>query len=269
MALDGAYVKPGPRFLRHGKEWNVSGKPCRIGITCDFETFEDRRGFPAARYQLGERYVRAVEQAGATVVMLPFQDVGNVTAAMAGLDGLVISGGDADVPPAFYGQAERPVLGRVSMGRALFDRALWQYTLERDIPTLGVCGGMQMLNVALGGTLFQDLSERPGTQVHEQPQEKRQAHHRLDIADGSLLHKAYGVTALDVNSTHHQIVHHCGEGIWVTATAPDGVVEAIEVRDKTFAMGIQWHPEAMDSAPHWQLYTAFVRAAQKRVEEQP
>ncbi len=242
----------------------MSGNPLRIGITCDYETFEDRRGFPAARYQLGERYVRAVEEGGAVVVMLPFQDAAHAPAAMAGLDGLVVSGGDADVPPVFYGQTERPVLGRVSMGRALFDRALWHYALEHDIPALGVCGGMQMLNVAVGGTLFQDLSERPGTQVHEQPQEKRQPHHRLEIADGSLLQRAYDVTALDVNSTHHQIVHRCGKDVWVTATAPDGAVEAIEVRGKTFAMGVQWHPEAMDNKPHWRIYMALVEAAQKR-----
>lgn len=235
--------------------------PVRIGVTCDFETITDRRGAPSPRYLLQASYVRAVAHTGALPVLLPHLDPELAPAVLEGLDGVVFSGGDFDIPPSYYGQEPRPKLGHLLEERSAYERALCAEALARDVPVLGVCGGMQLLNVVCGGTLHQDLSERPGTGVHQQPHDKRQPHHGVEITSASLLARAVGATRLEVNSTHHQLVHALGRRVRATAVAPDGVVEGIEVEGKRFAMGVQWHPEALATPEQLAIYEALVEAA--------
>jgi putative glutamine amidotransferase len=235
----------------------------RIGITCDFETIIDRRGDPLQRYVASDTYVEAVVNAGGLSVLLP-----HVTPEHAGdylemLDGIVIAGGAFDVPPSYYGQEPRAGLGRIVDARSAFERELITHALARDVPLLGVCGGMQLLNVVLGGTLHQDLAERPGTGVHMQLHDRRQPSHGVTVSPGSLLARLTGLGSLAVNSTHHQVVDALGNTLVASAVADDGVIEAIESTQHRHALGVQWHPEAL-GGEHAALYRWLVEAAAVR-----
>jgi putative glutamine amidotransferase len=232
-----------------------------IGISSDWEMQTDRRGAPAPRYFLAESYVRAVEAAGADAVILPHTEPARAARLLERLDGVVVSGGDLDVPPAWYGEAPSPKLGKQIPARSEFERELLLKCLARDLPVLGVCGGMQLMNVVLGGSLYQDLSDRPKTAVHVQPHDKRQPAHAVAVAAGSLLARVSGKQSLDVNSTHHQIVKELGDGVVACATAPDGVIEAIELPGRRWVLGVQWHPEALATDVQLAIYRALVSAA--------
>ncbi|MBI3179830.1 MAG: gamma-glutamyl-gamma-aminobutyrate hydrolase family protein, partial [Deltaproteobacteria bacterium] len=224
-----------------------------IGITCDSETIIDRRGMPSPRYVSPQVYADAVRAAGGDPVLLPYLDRDRVSALLSRLDGIVIAGGDFDVPPEYYGEPSRAVRG-VNAWRSAFERALCEGALARDLPLLGICGGMQLLNVATGGSLFQDLRERPGTHTHEQPHDKRKPQHVVEITPGTRLAAIYKRPSIDVNSTHHQVVRDLGRGVVAVAHAPDGVVEAIELPSQRFALGVQWHPEAMADRDQLAVY---------------
>jgi putative glutamine amidotransferase len=240
-----------------------------IGVTCDFETFTDSRGAPAARFVSPEPYVAAIVATGGDAVLLPHVDPSRADAVLDRLDGLVIAGGDFDVPPAYYGETPRDGLGRVVEPRSAFERALCEAALARDLPLLAVCGGMQLLNVILGGSLYQDQSERPGTDEHQQPHDKRQPHHAVEVTGGSLLARTTGVRLLQVNSTHHQVVRNAGDSAAVCAVAPDGVVEAIEARGRRFALGVQWHPELLGAREQAAIYSALVDAGRSASPPKP
>jgi putative glutamine amidotransferase len=232
-----------------------------IGLTCDYETITDRRGQPSPRFVVPEAYVAAVSAAGGEPLALPHRSIETAARLLELVQGLVVTGGDFDVPPSFYGDTPHPKLGRLCEPRSAFERALLAGALERRMPVLGVCGGMQLLNVVRGGTLFQDVSERAGTQEHTQPFDKRKAFHEVAVEPGSLLFRAVGRAQVGVNSTHHQIVRELGRGVRPSATAPDGVVEAIEVPELPFVLGVQWHPEAMPDEPQLGIYRTLVEAA--------
>ena len=242
----------------------MAGFVPRIGISCDFETITDRRGAPLPRYVLPESYVVAVGHAGGEPWLLPHLAPERAVAVLAAVDGLVLSGGDFDVPPAYYGEESRRARG-VREQRSAFERALVQAALERGVPLLGICGGMQILNVALGGSLYQDLCERPGCIEHQQSGDKRRPHHAVTISSGTLLARLVGSLALDVNSTHHQLVKELGRGLVASATAPDGATESVEAvagGAHPFLLGVQWHPEALqDSAANQAIYRGLVQAA--------
>lgn len=233
----------------------------RIGITCDFETITDRRGAPSPRFIVPAAYVAAVQKAGGDPLLLPHVDPARAASYLSILDGLVIAGGDFDIPPDYYGQVARPGLGKLLAERSAFERALTEAALAQDMPVLGVCGGMQLMNVVLGGTLHQDLAERPNTGVHVQPHDKREPAHAVDVASGSLLARLTGASRLQVNSTHHQIVHGLGRNVVATGIAEDGVIEAIESGGHGFALGVQWHPEVLRADEHLALYRGLVQAA--------
>lgn len=263
---------------------DAKSPPALIGISCDFETATDRRGTTAGRHQLCEDYVFALAAAGAAAVLLPHQDPACAAACLAPLAGLVVSGGDMDVPPDFYRQTPRPGLRRVVEERSRFERALLQEAWRRHLPTLGVCCGMQLMNAVLGGSLHQDLAERPGTDSHEQPFSRRQPHHPLTIdptaralpggggqaaaAGGRSTAPRDGAALTSANSTHHQVINRVAPPLRPVAWSPDGVVEAIECPDRPFWLGVQWHPEALGPGPHWHIYAALVEAARRQAAGQ-
>jgi putative glutamine amidotransferase len=200
-----------------------------------------------------ERYGQVLERAGAVPVYLPYPaGPATVERHLAGCDGFMATGGE-DVDPAEYGQAPRPELGPVDRARDRFELALLRRAVERDRPVLAICRGVQALNVALGGTLYQDLrAEVPGALAHE-PDPVWDAAGRLapcghdvTVEPGTLLAGTTGRTRLSVNSYHHQAVREPGAGVRVVARAPDGVVEAIELPSRRFALGVQWHLELLD-----------------------
>jgi len=231
-----------------------------IGVTCDFETIVDSRGAPAPRYILGEAYTTSILNAGAFPLMLPHGDLKLVPEILDKIDGLVISGGDFDVPPSYYGAAPKPGLGKLQPQRSDVERALIEGCLKKGTPLLGICGGMQLLNVVCGGTLHQDQAHRPDSLEHQQQNDKRETSHEVNVVPHSRLHQLTGATRLEVNSTHHQLLDAVGDTLEATGVAPDGVVEAIEWRGESFALGVQWHPESLPMEAHQNIYRGFVAA---------
>ena len=225
----------------------------RIGLTLDAD-----RG----RYELRASYVDAVLAAGGLPILLPHLAEA-AGAYLALLDGLVVTGGAFDVPPELYGEARRPVCGALKPERTAFEKDLLEAALAARLPVLGVCGGMQLLNVVRGGTLHQDLVADAGVPGHEQPPPKDRPTHEVRITPGTLLAALVGEGPLPANSTHHQAVREPGAGVLVSGRTADGVVEAIELPDLPFALGVQWHPEAVlrHEPRHAALYRGLVQAA--------
>ena len=234
-----------------------------IGITPDVSTPE---GGATPRYELKASYADAVLRAGGLPMVLPYSDDRQVLEAYVDrVAGLVVSGGAFDVPPDLYGEAPREGLGPTRPERTRFERAVLELCLQRGVPVLGVCGGMQLLNVALGGSLHQDLArDLPAAKPHQQEHDRAQPAHPVDVKGDTLLAQVIGKGQLMVNSTHHQAVKAVAPTLRVSAVAPDGVVEAVEPADgKAFVLGVQWHPELMiDSVPpHLGIYRALVQRA--------
>ncbi len=233
----------------------------RIGITCDFTTTTDKRGSALPQYVLHEAYVAAITRAGGEPWLLPHLDPESAPSVVAMLDGLLLSGGDFDVPASFYDEEPRHVRN-LCEARSNFERALVLAAWQADLPLLGVCGGMQLLNVIFGGTLYQDLSERRGCLSHEQAMARHLPSHSINIRPGSLLARLTNTVKLEVNSTHHQLIKKLGTGVEACAAAPDGVVEAIELDTKRFMLGVQWHPEAFArELAHQSIYHGLVQSA--------
>jgi putative glutamine amidotransferase len=227
----------------------------RIGLTLDV----DEAGLD---YRLPRAYAEAVTAVGALPLPLTHQ-LGRAAELLDLCDGLVVTGGAFDIPPELYGEARRPACGPARPERTAFELALVRLALARDLPLLGVCGGMQLLAVARGGTLYQDLATDLGLTGHEQPPPKDRPSHAVRVEAGSRLAGLVGASSLQVNSTHHQGVREPGAGVTVSARAEDGLVEAIELPDRRFALGVQWHPEsAIRHEPrHAALYAGLVAAA--------
>lgn len=220
---------------------------------------KDEQGF-----RLGEDYVRAVEDAGGLAVGLPpASDVERVVAHASYLHGILIPGGN-DVDPNLYGEDITPENGPIEPVRDRFELPLVRWALEQGVPILGICRGMQVLNVAAGGTLYQDIPSQTGTRLqHRQKAPRSYATHGVNVAEGSMLARALGVTSCRVNTFHHQAVREVAPGFVASAHATDGLVEAIERPGHPFALGVQWHPEAMQEEDPVQaaLFARFVAAA--------
>jgi putative glutamine amidotransferase len=234
----------------------VTGRP-RIGLTLDED---EARG----RYLLGRAYVEAVALAGGLPVLLPHA-AAPAEDYLALVDGLVVTGGAFDVPPELYGETRREGCGPAKPERTRFEKELLETALAARLPLLGVCGGMQLLNVVRGGTLYQDLVADAGLGGHEQPAPKDVPSHEALVEAGTRLASLVGEGPIAVNSTHHQAVRAAGRGVVVSARAPDGIAEAIELPELPFALGVQWHPEAVGrhEPRHGALYRGLVAAARE------
>jgi putative glutamine amidotransferase len=213
-------------------------------------------------------YLDAVTDAGGIAVLLPPQPVSRDIArsVVSSLDGLIVAGG-ADVDPARYGQEAHPRTGVPRTDRDAWEDALLTEAIAIELPFLGICRGAQVLNVALGGTLHQDVAADPGTQIpHGQKEPRDQPTHKVTVAPGSRLAEVLGTDELEVNSMHHQAIHRLGRGLTAVAWAPDQLVEGAEIDDPArFVLGVQWHPEELvgHSEPARRLFSALVAAARK------
>lgn len=210
-----------------------------------------------------ENYVRRVERAGGLPILLPpLRDAGRVGAALDLVDGVLFVGGE-DIDPREYGEEPLPTHEPTAAGRGAFDLAIAREVLARGLPVLGVCYGCQLLAVAAGGALWQDVpSQVKGAGAHG-GRYPDLPNHPIDVLGGSRLHAIVGTERLNVNTAHHQAVKRLADGWSVTARAGDGIVEAIEgPAGGPFVLGVEWHPELMDDAPQQQrLFDALVRAA--------
>jgi putative glutamine amidotransferase len=212
-------------------------------------------------------YIRAVEQAGGIPVLIPsLGDEEALAAIYARLDGLLLTGG-GDIEPGLYGEPRLPECGPAEEARDLTELTLARLALEHKLPILGICRGHQLLNVALGGTLYQDIgSALPGTMRHQRTDHRRNWRaHAISVEPGSRLEEILGTRQHRVNSLHHQALHRLGKGVRVLAQSEDGVVEAIEVRGQPFALGVQFHPEELASTdqPSCRLFATFVEACRQ------
>lgn len=227
-----------------------------IGIEVDLEATPRGRRY-AKCY---ETYFDAVSAAGGVPVLIPPAPDPGLARALEVLDGLVVPGGD-DIAAEEWGEAQRPCPRFVAVDarRLAYGKTLVRLALERGLPLLGVCYGAQLLNLAVGGTMVQDIAdERPGAMDH------REGAHEITVTPGSLLARLLGAGAVVVNTRHHQANREPGRGLVASALAPDGVVEAIEADDPArFVLGVQWHPE--DQGPAGApLFEGLVEAARAR-----
>jgi putative glutamine amidotransferase len=228
-----------------------------IGLTLDAEPAGGWSKYPW--YALRQNYTAAVAAAGGLAVALP-HDPGLAEAYLGRLDGLIVTGGAFDVDPALYGVGERHDTVTLKSERTGAELALLTGALARNLPVLGICGGQQLLAVALGGTLIQHIPDAvPDALGHEQKTPHGEPCHEVSISPGTLLHRLVG-PRMQVNSSHHQAVQAPGRGR-VNAVAPDGVIEGVEDPAQRFCLGVQWHPEFFADRGDKAIFAAFVAAA--------
>lgn len=234
-----------------------------IGITADVsENAKDSQLF------LPQRYLRAIERAGAVPIVLPAtQSKATVIRLLGILNGLVVSGGNFDIHPRHYGEKPIARLGAVKAQRTDFELALTRAAIKRDLPVLGICGGAQAINVVLGGSLYQDIETQcSGAGSHERSGKENTPGHGIRIDTGSRLFAIFGRRDLKVNTSHHQAIKQLGRGLVVTARAGDGIIEGIESIEHRFIIGVQWHPEALAPRQKLQrrLFSSFVKVCRER-----
>ncbi len=228
----------------------------------------------AERAGVNAAYVRSVLAAGGVpVILVPLLGPSYAGRALDGIDGLLLSGGE-DVDPALYGAAPSPHLSPPSRERDLFELALFAAARQRELPVLGICRGIQLVNVALGGTLHQDLpTERPGPVAHNPGSARDARAHSIELKAGSRAAEALGRTAFSVNSFHHQAVDRLAGGLVASGWSADGLIEAAESpADAPWLLAVQWHPEEMHAdvrAPERGLFRALVGAAGRLGVEAP
>lgn len=235
----------------------------RIGISA---TTRERNGQLITGVNVS--YVSAVLAAGGLPILLLPELAHDETLELFGeCDALLLTGGE-DVDPVRYRATPHPKLGTVDARRDVNELALLADARARELPILGICRGIQIGNVAFGGTLIQDLpSQRPGPIDHDPPTARDAPAHGITITSGSRLHQIFDSTELKANSFHHQAVDTPGAGLSITALAPDGVVEGMEsTNPKEWIVFVQWHPEELANHPtaaNLRLFSALIRAARR------
>jgi putative glutamine amidotransferase len=232
---------------------NMKTRPSVIGIT---------------RCSRIDDYVTSIERAGGRTRILETGE--SPRKVIAEIDGLLLTGG-GDIDPVFYGEDRHETVEDAEPGRDEFEIDLARRAMTSDLPLLAICRGAQVLNVAAGGSLVQDIPSSMATPLPHSVIVPRDAHaHDVSIASGSRLQRALGSAAAGqpcrVNSRHHQSVARLGAGMVATATAPDGVIEAIEKPDAQFCLGVQWHPENFCRTGEFSpLFESFVAASMARL----
>jgi putative glutamine amidotransferase len=234
-------------------------RACTVAVTAGIRPDGD-----TSRVRLTAAYVTALENAGLIPLIVP--PLSNPDAASAILDsvaGLVLTGGE-DVDPARYGEKRHEKVRSINPARDATEAALIREAKERGTPVLAICRGIQILNVALGGSLVQDIPSQCETKIaHDEESARDSRTHEITVEPDSLIAAAVGTEHLTVNSFHHQSVKRVADGMRVTARSPDGIIEGIESTDEDWwVMAVQWHPEEMtDSAEPWDrgLFQSFAR----------
>jgi putative glutamine amidotransferase len=232
-----------------------------VGITLDRE-----QGGGYARqpwYALRENYAECVTGAGGLPLMLAHEPrlAGD---CVARLDALIVTGGDFDVDPALFGDTTRHPKVTTKDRRTQFEFEVTKAALECGLPVLGICGGQQLLNVVLGGTLIQHIPDEVAEALaHEQPNPRDEPGHEVAVTPGTLLYRIVASDSMAVNSAHHQAAKEVGADVVVNAVTSDGIIEGIESTVHKFCLGVQWHPEFTIDPGDEKIFQALVAAAQR------
>lgn len=209
--------------------------PPLIGITCSWQ--EEKMSHYSSGY-----YIRAVAAAGGIPLLIPSQDAANAPGIYEGIDGLLLAGGP-DLDPYYFGEEPLVGMGEITPLRDELELALCRLALQGPKPVLGICRGIQVLNVAAGGTLYQDLADFT-KQMHSQKAPRWYPTHEVEILEESTLFSLAGAKSYRVNSFHHQGLKKLGQGLKAVAWSRDGLIEAVEAEDPSRSiLGVQWHPE--------------------------
>lgn len=237
-----------------------------IGVT---PSFDDRSG----SYKVSRNNLQAIEAAGGIPLVMPYlTEKEMIDEVVAKIDGLYLTGGH-DIDPIYLDEEPHPKLGVFQPERDAFELTVTEKMLEKNKPVFGVCKGSQILNVATGGGLYQDIaSQIEGELVqHMQKAESHFPAHGVEIVEGTFLHRLIGQNKIRVNSFHHQAIRHTGNNFKVSAKAQDGVIEAIESTVHSFALGVQWHPEIMavkgNDEVSKNIFRSFIAACQENKAE--
>ncbi len=269
------------KHLDTTSDGNGRGPGPAIAITALKRAGEEYGRFPTA-------YVTATRLAGAQpVVKSPFPElhpeddipgevevqtdlVADDPSLLDDVSGLILPGG-GDIDPAVYGRARHPRTHNVSPVRDRFELAALQVALDRDLPVLAICRGMQLLNVGLGGTLEQHLGDRPGRLPHDRDRPRAEAAHKVRVVPDSVLAEVLGTTELAVNSHHHQGLERVADELTEVGWAEDGVLEAVEARARSCVIAVQWHPEVMAPVDRTQaaIFSYFLEAARSYSNLEP
>ena len=229
-----------------------------IGVSLDSEQPGGYSKYPW--YALRQNYAEAVAAAGGLPVALA-HDVALAGDYLDRIDALIVTGGAFDVDPSLYGEGERHATVMLKENRTQAEMALTRGALGRNLPVLGICGGQQLLAVALGGTLIQHIPDSiPNALAHEQPNPRHEAGHAVSVVADTLLRRIVGAPDMRVNSAHHQAVRDPGRYAIVNASAPDGVIEGIEDPRYRFCLGVQWHPEYFIDPGDRRIFDALIAA---------
>jgi len=211
--------------------------------------------------------VRAITQFGGVPIVLPNLEMDGIEEIASTIDGLLLTGG-GDIDPTLFGEEPLPGLGNIVPERDRFEVALIHKMLKLNKPILGICRGAQILSIAMGGDMYQDIySQRDGSLLqHDQQAPNWHGSHFVEVTEGSLLRKIVGVDKFKVNSYHHQALRNMPEGFIVSGVASDGVIESFESTNHTFVMGVQWHPESLISkndVNSLAIFEAFINECKK------
>ena len=231
-----------------------------IGITLDSEdaSTESYSKFPW--YALRKNYASVVVKVGGIPIILP-HEASLINGYLNMIDGLIVTGGNFDVDPSMYGDYINHETVKLKPKRTQFEMTITRNALERDMPILGICGGQQLLNVILGGTLIQHIpDEIDGALFHEQPNPRNEPSHIVSIEEGSLLSNIVGTESMNVNSAHHQAVRTVSDLTMINARTSDGVIEGIEAKNRKFCLGVQWHPEFEIDPGDIRIFSEFINA---------
>jgi putative glutamine amidotransferase len=231
---------------------------CTVAVTASIRLDGD-----TSRVRLTAAYVNALESAGLIpLIVPPLSSASAAAAIMDSVSGLVLTGGE-DVDPARYGEKRHEKVRSINAARDATEAALIEEAKARGKPVLAICRGIQILNVALGGTLVQDIQTQCDTQIaHDEDSPRNTRSHEISIEPGSLIAQAVGAEHVTVNSFHHQSVKRVADGMRVTARSPDGIIEGLESTGDWWVMAVQWHPEEMTDSPEpWDrgLFKAFAQ----------
>lgn len=231
-----------------------------IGLTLDSQEPGGYSKMPW--YAQRKNYAEAVMAAGGIPILLPHH-MDCVDHYVQKLDGLILTGGNFDIPPSAYGEDAHPTV-TTKPGRTEFEWQLFDQMYAKGKAILGICGGMQLVNVALGGTLIQHIPDAVDNALaHEQPNPRTEPGHDVKVEQPSQLFDIVGAAILQVNTAHHQAVKKPASSLRVSAYADDGVIEAIEDTQHPFCLGVQWHPEYHVCEGDKRIFQAFIQAIQK------